>query len=78
MVLLKDEADDKPFSQEMQEMPLLRIIGAVNAALVVLCILTSKDMPKEVFREDFIVGLVQMTKMQLLHLETDASRRTSF
>ena len=38
---------------------------ALDAALVAMHIMTSSDMPKEVFLEDVIERIVRLTKMQL-------------
>ena len=42
-------------------------MGAMDAALVALYVMTSKKMPKEVYLEDVIERLVRMTKVQLQH-----------
>ena len=42
-----------------------RIMRSVNAALVVLNIITSKNMPKRVYMDDVIDKIVTLTKNQL-------------
>ena len=49
----------------MREITLERVTTAVDAAMVALYIMTSKNMPKEVFIEDVIERLVMMAKVQL-------------
>ena len=48
-------------------MALERVVGAMDAALVALYVMTSKKMPKEVYLEDVIERLVRMAKIQLQH-----------
>ena len=42
-----------------------KMCAALDAALIAMYIMTSKEMPKEVFIEDVIETLVSMTKTQL-------------
>ena len=49
----------------MRELTMERVTTAVDAAMIGLHVMTSKDMPKEVFIEDNIERLVMMAKIQL-------------
>ena len=57
----EDQEDDAM----LREITLERVTMAVDAAMVVLYIMTSRNMPKEVFIEDVIERLVMMSKLQL-------------
>lgn len=51
--------------QLLRELTLRRLLLAVDAALSVMYVMTSVDMPKEVFIEDVIERVVRLTKTQL-------------
>lgn len=51
--------------QLLRELTLDRVLLAVDAALSAMYIMTSSDMPKEVFLEDVIERIIRLTKTQL-------------
>ena len=48
-----------------REIAMEKVLSATDAGLTALYIMTSPDMPKEVYIEDVIDRLVMMTKLQL-------------
>ncbi len=63
MLYLQDESREE--EALWRELTVEKITSAVDAALTALYIMTSSNMPKQVYLEDVIERLVMMTKMQL-------------
>ena len=62
-VFLQDDSREE--EALWREITVERIASAVDAALTALYIMTSPNMPKQVYLEDVIERLVMMAKMQL-------------
>ena len=63
-VLMLQEGENEE-EQLLRELTLDRVLLAVDAALSAMYIMTSSDMPKEVFIEDVIERIIRLTKTQL-------------
>ncbi len=57
--------DDEDSGRLWMSIAMERIMRSVNAALVVLNIMTSKNMPKRIYMDDVIDKIVTLTKNQL-------------
>ena len=60
-----DNQDENETDLFRREMAIERVVIAVDASLTALYIMTSPDMPKQVYIEDTIEQLVVMVKTQL-------------